>query len=152
LPFLVYVAQVLTKRLCLPINTAFKGNIRLSCRFDVDNIDALRLFDLERVRTEVAGILAGTVTPNEVRASRDKDPYEGEAAEFGDLPFPVYQSKQAKVAGGPKPSPSANLPGSEGGRDQSDNGEAQMVDPTGTRSVDSEVFKLLNDFLNETNY
>jgi hypothetical protein len=49
----------------------------------------------------------------------------------------VYDNKMGTKAqeAADAASPSLTLPGSMGGRDQSDGGEAQLVDETGTRSV-----------------
>lgn len=113
------------------------------CAFDYTNVMALRLADLDRARVEVAHVNGGLKTPNEIRRERGLTPYTGEMAEFGDTPFPLWQTKMqaelakannaARLAMGAQASPSLSLPGTLGGRDQGSNGEAEMADETGKR-------------------
>jgi HK97 family phage portal protein len=121
---------------------------RLYIKFDYSNVAALRLHDLDRARVEVAHVNTGLRTPNEIRDERKLAPHKVFGAEeempFGDAPFPEWKARQAALMAAEaaqnqadleaqKADPSLSLPGSEGGRDQSAGGEAQMVDQTGTR-------------------
>jgi HK97 family phage portal protein len=161
LPFAQYVAEVITKFICQ------KASKQLFCIFDHSNVEALRIHELDRIRGEVAQILAGDVTPNEVRIGRNRKPYADLGSEFaalsdalglkpelldqlmnffGQVPTPVFNAMMAQAGVQQKlqASPSMGLPGSMGGRDQSTNGEAQMADPTGTRSIfdaDADIYE-----------
>jgi HK97 family phage portal protein len=148
-PFAEKVEQTITKRLCMPIQTKLPSSMRLYTSFDFSNIEALRLHELDRVRMEVARVHTGLATPNEIRATRNEEPYTGELADFGDSPMPVFTAKQSQQAQGAGTSPSLPLPGSEGGRDQSAGGEGEMLDETGTRALREETVKLISDFLKE---
>lgn len=131
-PFLKdHVAPLITKRLCQVVDS------RLEFRFDFSDIDALRYQDLNRTRSEVAHVNIGAKTVNEIRISRQMEPYTGDLAEFGDTPRPLFDIMMKEKTEGspdsPDASPSLTLPGSEGGRDQSEYGEAEMLDETGEK-------------------
>lgn len=139
-PFALKVQSVLTKKLCLGVNELLRKqgvSSRTYIEFDFSQIDALRIEQLNRVRAEVAQINSGIMTLNEVRIEYGLEPFSGEYAEYANAPVPYFnlkfnaeRSNNGEATG---TSPSMTLPGSEGGRDQSDNGEAQMADETGRR-------------------
>lgn len=129
------IGQTITKQLAMPLSN------RLIVSFDYSNVEALRLQDLDRTRVEVAHVIAGIRTPNEIRSERNWGDIPEDSDTWGDSPTPVYNLENQPV------SPSLSLPGSRGGRDQSSSGEAEMADTTARRSVDYELMKeLLKDF------
>ena len=153
-PFAEEIGEVLSKHLCTNVNGMLTDrgiSSRVYIDFSFADVDALRLHDLDRVRTEVALVLGGLRTPNQIAVARGWETYDVNAlvealknglASFGDVPTPVYLQlfAQLQAMASAEASPSLSLPGSQGGRDQSGDGEAQMLDPTGTRSL-----KALND-------
>ena len=148
MPLGMLIEQTITKHL-VPDN---KTNMVVE--FDYTDVEALRLLDLDRMRVEVAGVITGIYKPNEVRLGRDMVAWDGESAEFGDMATPVYLAQQAASTAQAKASASLSLPGSQGGRDQSANGEAQMADTTAQRSVTDDsgdyLNKFMHDFLNDS--
>ena len=140
IPLCTRIEQMLTKRLATPLNTQSGG--RWSIEFDYKNIEALQLQDLNRKRGDVADMITGVLSANEVRANRDLTPWTGESAEFGDMARPVFDAKMAAKAAAAKVSPSLGLPGSEGSpRNQSSEGEAQMVDTSGQKNLQQEFLR-----------
>lgn len=142
-PLSKIIEDTVTKRLCLPVSQ------RLVTAFDFSNVTALRLKDLDRARVEVAHANTGIRTIDEIRADRNLDALN---SEFSSTPIPEWQAAQkeklqqqaaesaqslqdARQSAGTGSSPSLPLTGSEGGRDQSSTGEAQMVDDTGQKAV-----------------
>lgn len=136
------IDQMLTKAMAQIISE------RMFIAFDYSNVSALRLHDLDRARVEVAHFNTGLRTANEIRAERLLAPHRrfgpDEELVFGDTPFPEWKARQTALLAeeaaqrqmemdAAKADPSLSLPGSEGGRDQSSGGEAQMLDETGTR-------------------
>lgn len=134
MPFLNDFACVVSKKLLTPVSMATGKKVWME--FDYRGVDALRLQELDRVRMETAAINTGTRTPNEVRAAANIPPYSGDeiVEKFGELPKPVWDALYGKGASSAASSPSLTLPGTEGGRDQSEFGEAQMVDESGEKS------------------
>jgi len=120
------IQEVITKRLCLPVSTG------LSVAFNYSNVTALRLKDLDRTRVEVAHVNTGIRTVNEVREDRGWDRIE---TEFADALKPEWESDQKSKIASSGSSPSLPLTGTQGGRDQSVTGEAQMVDQTGQKNL-----------------
>lgn len=97
--------------------------------FDYDCVPALKYRALDATRIRVAEVSSGIKTPNEIRQQElNFKPYTGESAEFGNTPSPKWNSDMKNEA-----SASLSLPGANGGRDQSANGEAQLIDQTGDR-------------------
>lgn len=129
------IAETITKNLALPISPKGQYTDNLIVDFDYTNVEALRTQDLDRTRVEVASVLAGLTSPNDVRQGRGRPHWTGKSAEFGDMATPVYNAEQAASLATAKTSASMGLPGSQGGRDQSANGEAQMADTTGQRNM-----------------
>lgn len=142
-PLCTLIADTVTKRLCLPVSA------RLVAGFDYSNVTALRLKDLDRARVEVAHANTGIRTIDEIRAERNLDPLN---TEFSSKPIPEWQAAQkeklqqqaaenqqaiaqSRQSAGTGSSPSLPLTGSEGGRDQSSTGEAQMVDQSGEKGL-----------------
>jgi HK97 family phage portal protein len=145
------IENTVKKHLCLPISS------RLTVGFDYSNVSALRLRDLDRARVEVAHFNTGIRTADQIREERDWEAY---GDEFGTTPFPQWQAMQkeklqqmaadaglaqaqARGSGGSGTgtSPSLTMPGSEGGRDQSTTGEAQLVDTSGQKGI-SDLFSI----------
>lgn len=139
-PWLIRFCAALTKKFCSPVNQmSYAGWSNMVFEPDFAEVDALRIHDLDRTRTEVARVNTGLNTPNELRGKRNEPAYTGDSAEFGDLPTPVYMAKVAEAQAAAQASASLSMPGTEGGRDQSANGEAQLVDQTGKRSAPHEL-------------
>jgi HK97 family phage portal protein len=136
IPLGTLIAQTITKKLAYPIST------RLCVEFDYKKVAALSLLELDRTRVLVAKIMSGHITPNESRINEDLKPYDGDNAEFGDTPSPKWNLDQQALV-----SPSLSLPGSQGGRDQSDSGEAQMADTTARRMYESMFNEFMKTFL-----
>lgn len=128
------IEDTVTKRLCLPISP------RLESLFNYTNVASLRLKDLDRARVEVAHANTGISTVNDIRRARDWDEYPGE---FANTPIPEWNAAQAVKLGemqaasraGTGSSPSLPLTGSQGGRDQSSSGEAQVLDESGQKDL-----------------
>jgi HK97 family phage portal protein len=139
-PWALTFQETVTKKLCAPVVSGLSANTRIGklyFAFRFKEVQALRREMLDDMRVITAALNTGKMTPNEAREFTGDDPYDGEAEEFGNLPRPVYDNKMGTKAqeAADAASPSLTLPGSMGGRDQSDGGEAQLVDETGTRSV-----------------
>lgn len=142
LPLLISIEQSLTAFVSsifesTSINPLSRGEVKdkVVVRFDLDEVPALRMLDLERARVEVAHINTGLVTPNEAREARGLPKYDDTISSFADYPKPMFDAAQTASKPGSRlgSSPSLSMPGSEGGRDQSDSGEAEMIDETGVR-------------------
>lgn len=143
----MYIAECLTK--------LFKyTHPKFSVAFDYSKVTALRFKLLDQTKIHVAQIATGYRTINEVR-TEDLDvlPYTGKYAELGDTPMPQWTTEQAQLAAelaatnaGMESSPSLPLPGSEGSRDQTSHGEAQMVDQTGKKSFE-QLAKMIEAFM-----
>lgn len=117
---------------------------------DTNEIDELKLYSLNEVRVDVANINTGAELVDDIRRRKGL-PLYGDSSDpmvrdFGQLPIPVFNMKYnallaeitaAQQGDGETPnsgvSPSLTLPGTEGGRDQSEQGEAQLVDTTGRK-------------------
>lgn len=140
LPMLILIQEQLTKFLAVPENEDY------IVEFDTSKIEALSLYKLEQTRMQVAQVMTGIKSPNEVRIDNGDDEYTEEAEDFGKLPKPVYDNKiaidQANSGGA---SASLGLPGTQGGRDQSSTGEAQMVDTTGQKDILADLTKISLD-------
>lgn len=142
-PMLQRIEQMHTKKLCLPIST------NLKMEFDTRGVLALKRQKLNLAKIHVAYKNSSIITANEVREELSIDPYNGENPESADMLQTVWDNKNAmaqqavnlasKPGGNPGQSggssPSMSLPGSMGGRDQSDNGEAQLVDESGKKAL-----------------
>lgn len=125
IPMQSLIESTLTKMLC-PTDSRYL--IRIA--FDRSNVEALRTEDLDRTRVDVALVQAGIYTINEVRRDRKMPEFtDSKIKEFADTPMPLWMQENPAV------SASLTLPGSRGGRDQSANGEAQMIDQTGKRGL-----------------
>jgi phage portal protein BeeE len=139
-PMARLIQEAITKQLCMRVSTL------LEVEFDFSNVYALRLHDLDRARVEVAHLNAGIKTANEIRLERGLDPLKFESS---DMPFPEWSAKakasaasQGTPEGGSSASPSLTMPGSQGGRDQSNSGEAQMIDQSAQRNLDEDEISL----------
>ena len=153
-PLLERIEQMHTKKFCLPIDP-----IRLKMQFDKRGVLALQRQRLTLAKIHVAYQNIGVTTPNETREEIGKDPHEGVNQSFGDIAKPVWDAilgqKMAEFSAANKPvagdkpggnpaqsggtSPSLTLPGSQGGdRDQSDEGEAQLIDESGKKNLKSD--------------
>ena len=139
-PMARLIQEAITKQLCMRVS------VLLEVEFDFSNVYALRLHDLDRARVEVAHLNAGIKTANEIRLERGLDPLKFESS---DMPFPEWSAlAKANTAsrgtpdGGSSASPSLTMPGSQGGRDQSSSGEAQMLDQTAQRNLEEDDFNL----------
>jgi len=135
------IAEILTLKLARPIC----GN-NYFFRYDYSSIPALATNDLNKTKVAVAHMNMGSKTINEDRIERGMPPYTGENAEFGNTPLPLWQHRQAMLAAQSRvsgdstsqTSPALPMPGNEGGRrDQSQEGEPEMIDQTGKRSFKS---------------
>lgn len=119
-------------------------------RFQMKNVPALQVYDLDNARVLVAKVLAGIITPNEARRLNNTPDFAlmldtslkealGEAVamaleKYGDTPRPVLNIiAGAQQGDGTSATPSLDLTGTSGGRNQSSDGEAQMLDGTGTK-------------------
>ena len=150
-PMATLIAETLTKKLAKRV----ANNLEIG--FDFSNVYALRLHDLDRARVEIAHVNAGIKTPNEIRQERGLAPLTGPSA---NMTVPEWQAEvqvanrntasQGTPAGAGSASPSLTMPGSEGGRDQSNSGEAGMLDNTAQRSLESsERFLTVEDLLED---
>lgn len=92
----------------------------------------LQKYRLDVTRTQVAKVNVGAMTLNEMRQEDDYPPYPPEWDWLANTPLYALM-KVYGVNPGSDTSPSLTLPGSMGGRDQSDGGEAQLIDETGSR-------------------
>lgn len=124
------IEEMLTKKMCRPLKK------RLYIGFDYRNVAAVQIYKFDKSRTDVAYKNSGLRTINEIRADNGEDPlndaeHGAGATEMGNMPAPLWESKYGKPLTGA--SASMTLDGSEGGRDQSATGEAQLIDETGTR-------------------
>lgn len=118
-------------------NQGAKSETDYEFYFDLSTVASLREEFLNVTRTDIALLTTGAITVNEWRMKNGYQPLEGEAANFGNMPTPVYnaqvQAEAAKQSAQARTSPSMSLPNDPNGRDQSDTGEAQMPDTTGLK-------------------
>ncbi len=128
LPFYRLLSEHLTRRLAEPFDQT------LAVIADTRDVMALAGGRLNLTRVQVAEVASGIRTLNEERQQNNDPPYTGEAAKVANLPPAAH----GQITNGA--SPSLTLPGSEGGRDKTDQGEAGMIDTTGKRSVLDEMF------------
>jgi HK97 family phage portal protein len=137
IPLVQLIEEQLTKFLAVPENASYR------IEFDISQVEALSLYKLERTRMQVAKVMTGINTVNEVRVENGNEEYtDSETKDFGTLPKPVYDAMIAEQQQNVGVSASLSLPGSEGGRDQSSSGEAQMIDTTGTKTIVDDIIKL----------
>ena len=108
-------------------NVALYPNFRL--------VPIYQKYALDTTRQYVADIMCGVATINEIRLSIGKAPLTGDFAEFADTPFPLYKLEHG-ISDRTDVTPSLDVGGSEGGRDQSSDGEAELIDTTGQKSFD----------------
>jgi len=139
LEFLLYMQMVHT---ILPMVTAFcseytkkmspfqKGAV---VEPDITRIDILQKFRLDVTRQQVALAAVGGLSANDIREANGYPRWGAEWDAFCDTPARFIASLMGGGGGEGEASPSLSLPGSEGGRDQSDSGEAEMIDETGSR-------------------
>lgn len=101
---------------------------------DFSEVPVYQALKLDQMRRVVAGAQAGVFTPNESRGILGMPSYpEDIYGDFGDTPLPVFHAQIAEASAKMKASESLSLPGSEGGRDQSETGEAKMLDSSGKK-------------------
>lgn len=129
IPLAKLISETLTKRLAVPFG--MKIQQRVAIEFDFTKIAALRKEQLDWTRADVADVMSGIKSLNEVREERGNlEPYGEDVVEdFLNGPLSVALAKfQAST--------SLSLPGSEGSpRDQSSNGETQHVDTSGKKDI-----------------
>lgn len=143
MPLLLRIEQSLTKHIC----HCNRMGLRLRIGFDVREILALKRDMLDIAKMDIAYVNVGIRTPNQIAATHNWELFTGDHAEWGDTPTPVWKAKAAEDLAASKPggntaqangtSPSMTMPGSEGGRDQSETGEAQLIDESGKKLLDT---------------
>jgi hypothetical protein len=140
--------------------------IEYSIKPDLRAVDALNFQKFTTTRVDVAQVNSGTATINEKRAEQNKAPIPAEfeingqkfTSDLFDQPIQLLNAVASSLVtpvtsptptggtsgtpNGVSATPSLSLPGSQGGRDQSAGGEAQMIDTTGTKEVGTELDQL----------
>lgn len=167
LPFSVCFTQRLTK----DVLWRYFGDRKITVTMDSRNVPAMRLYDLDRTRVLVAKVLAGIMSPDEARRDSGSPEFDivldeavastlGPGAteaykQYGKLPRPLLNMLAAGDAtGNASGTPSMDLTGTNGGRNQSSDGEAQMLDTTGTKRMkfvseeDEETFTRISKIIN----
>src|SRR5579863_79078 len=148
-----------------------KAGPKWECRYNYANISALKRQDFTVMRSVVAAINTGYMSVNENRIANGMPPLTGAYKEFGDMPQPMWQLKNNIIGplskggfgepGGGNPAqsgktgPSLTVAGSQGGRDQSSQGEAQMADEHGSKTIESiedyDMIEIISKILLEDN-
>ena len=132
-PMLNKIAEAFTKHFYHKL----AKSIDYEVEFDYRQITALMIHDLNNARINVAYINSGILTPNEARARLGFAPHSEDdfgGFKFGAMPIPVFTAEVGKLQTA-LGSPSLSTTGSEGGRDQSATGEAQMIDTSGKKKL-----------------
>lgn len=122
-------SQKFTRRLgYMQPNVALYPNFR--------QVPIYQKYALDSTRQYVADIMCGVSTINEVRLAIGRAPLEGELAEFANTPLPLYKLRY-NMSDRTDANPSLDIGGSQGGRDQSSDGEAELIDPSGQKDFDN---------------
>lgn len=131
-PMIDRVCTKLTKELAQPANRNY-----IVCG-DFSEIYSLQTFDLEKARVDVALVNTGIMSLNEIRQRRGKEPFKPDADDplfekYVNGPVSYYGAKNKSAGDNPDPE-SMGLPGTGGSdRNQTENGEAQLVDESGEK-------------------
>lgn len=135
LPLCAIIQDGITKYLefTKPNSTNEEKNTHYEFEFLTRKVPALRAEHLDAARTEIAFTTQGMITVNEWREANGYDALQGEYAEFGNMPMPMYQNKVSAEQAAAKATASMSLPNDPNGRDQSNSGEAQLVDTSGQK-------------------
>jgi HK97 family phage portal protein len=147
-PLLKRIEEYINKRFVQNVNSGDEYQVR----FDYRGVAVLKKEFMEVARIVVALQNTGSITPNEGRTEFLNFPEFGDIIldenDWGNSIEPLVMAKLAavqKAAGGGGTAilngsgPSMSMTGSGGGRDQSANGEAQMIDTGGSKSFDLEA-------------
>ena len=138
--------RLVYETLILPFAEVFHEHLRVLLRRQISNVGPSRSttyntskvstlwgINLDLTRTLVAAVNSNMMTPDEARVGLNMQPHDEEfTGEYGRMMNAQILSDlqiSAQTAG----SGGTTLPGSDGGRDQSDKGEPQMTDESGKR-------------------
>lgn len=138
--------RLVYETLILPFAEVFHEHLRVLLRRQIANVGPNRSttyntskvstlwgINLDLTRTLVAAVNSNMMTPDEARVGLNLQPHDDQfTGDYGRLMnaqilSDLQISAQAAGSGG------TTLPGSDGGRDQSDKGEPQMTDESGKR-------------------
>lgn len=124
-----YIEELFTAKFCSQYNASV---VSYSVVLDHTNLSWYVTKALNLTRIAVAQLNAGIITVNEARTvmfGLPKLPETFKNASYADTPKPVYDAQVQTD----RQSTSTNLPGSLGGRDQSADGETELIDESGRR-------------------